>query len=493
MTPGSQAGHSKTGPVVKSVARNTLFLAMSDVTGKLMMFVFHIIAARHLGVAGFGVLTTALAFVSMWVVLTDLGLGGLTAREIARDRKALSRYVPNVLSIKLIASVVTVGIVMLVVRLMQYPAATARVIHICSFTVLTTAVAVFYGHVFQGLEKTHWTLVGRVLQALILLVGAAILSFGQPYVERYAFMFLLSGTIAVIPLVLAAFRVGVKPGLGFSLVDWGRMLKVALPFGISALFCMFYYWNGFPLLSRLAGDQAAGIYGAAFRIALAVVVVGNAFAGALYPQMSRVSPVDTDRLRILFERAYKYLVLAGMGVATLVTLFSRHIVLAAFGQEFSGSIPVLVVLVWWAATVWLNALLSNYLFAANREKAVSVQTGVSLGLNVTLNLLLIPVLGPLGAALALVAAEVVGFSILAVWHRITVSSLSIARAFRAHATAFGCAVPAGVAAWLAMRWNPAAALIAYLVVYAATAFALRGVDKDDIRLLLSLGKRVRVE
>jgi O-antigen/teichoic acid export membrane protein len=94
---------------VKSVARNTVFLAMSEVTSKLMMFVFHIIAARHLGVSGFGVLNTALAFVSMWVVLTDLGLGSLAAREIARDRRALRRYVPNVLSIKLIASVVTIG------------------------------------------------------------------------------------------------------------------------------------------------------------------------------------------------------------------------------------------------------------------------------------------------------------------------------------------------------------------------------------------------
>ncbi|UCG42848.1 MAG: flippase [candidate division WOR-3 bacterium] len=470
-----------------------MFLAVSDVVGKLMMFAFHMIAARHLGVAGFGVLNTALAFVSMWVVLTDLGLGGLTAREIARDRRVLSRYVPNVLSIKLVASIVTIGIVMLVVRLMQYPAATARVTYICSFTVLTTAVAVFYSHVFQGLEKTHWTFVGRTLQALILLAGAVLLSFGQPYVERYAFMFLLSGAIAVVALALAALRVGIMPGLGFSMVHWGRMLRVALPFGISALFSMFYYWNGFPLLSRLVGDQAAGIYGAAFRIALAVVVVGNAFAGALYPQMSRVSPFDRERLRVLFERAYKYLVLAGMGVATLVTLLSRHIILAAFGPDFSGSVPVLVVLVWWAAIVWLNALLSNYLFAANREKVVSVQTGVSLGLNVTLNLLLLPVLGPLGAAAALVAAEVVGFSILAVWQRITVPSLSFALAFRAHGTAIGCAVPAGVAAWLAIRWNPVVALVAFLVAYLAMAFVLRGIDRGDIRLLTSLVKRVRVK
>jgi O-antigen/teichoic acid export membrane protein len=493
MTPGSQAGRCRTGPVVKSVARNTLFLAMSDVAGKLMMFVFHIIAARHLGVSGFGVLNTALAFVSMWVVLTDLGLGSLAAREIARDRRALRRYVPNVLSIKLIASVVTIGFVFLVVRLMQYPAATARVIYICSFTVLTTAVAVFYGYVFQGLEKTHWTFVGRGLQTLLLLVGAVLLSLGQPYVERYAFVFLVSGTVAVIPLVFAALRVGVMPGLGFSIGDWGRMLKIALPFGISALFSMFYYWNGFPLLSRLVDDQAAGIYGAAFRIALAVVVVGNAFAGALYPQMSRVSSVNVDRLRVLVKRAYKYLVLAGMGVATLVTLLSRYVVLASFGQEFSGSIPILVVLVWWAAIVWLNALLSNYLFAANREKAVSFQTGASLGLNLTLNLLLIPVLGPLGAALALVAAEVVGFSILAIWQGVTVPSLSIACAFRAHAKALGCAVPAAAIALLAMRWHPIVALVAFVAVFISMAFVLRAVDKGDTKLLLSLVGRASVK
>jgi O-antigen/teichoic acid export membrane protein len=56
----------------------------------------------------------------------------------------------------------------------------------------------------------------------------------------------------------------------------------------------------------------------------------------------------------------------------------------------------------------VNLLLSNYFLATNRPAVVTIQAGVSLGICVLGNILLIPSLGAVGAAVAIVSAEAAG-------------------------------------------------------------------------------------
>ena len=85
MNPTSRSDRDNPAHVARRVAKNAVYLAFADVTSKILGFVFYLLAARGLGVEKFGVLSFALAFVTMLGVLTDLGLGAVTAREIARN------------------------------------------------------------------------------------------------------------------------------------------------------------------------------------------------------------------------------------------------------------------------------------------------------------------------------------------------------------------------------------------------------------------------
>ena len=75
------------------IAKNTGVLLLADAIGKIFMFFFVIYTARYLGVAGFGILSFALAFTGIFGIFSDLGLQQLAIREIARNKSLVERYI----------------------------------------------------------------------------------------------------------------------------------------------------------------------------------------------------------------------------------------------------------------------------------------------------------------------------------------------------------------------------------------------------------------
>ena len=84
------------------------------------------------------------------------------------------------------------------------------------------------------------------------------------------------------------------------------------------------------------------------------------------------------------------------GETLLVTLF---------GARYRASAGPLAILAWSVVLGFLNYLLWYSLLAAYRERAKLKIMLVGLGLNVALNAALIPTLGPSGAAISLIATD----------------------------------------------------------------------------------------
>lgn len=255
------------GSTTKRVARNTAYLALADLAGKVMVFFFYVLSARHLGVERYGVLSFALAFTTMLGVLTDLGLGTMATREIARDHASAQRQLSNALTVRLVASVVVIAIIAVLVNLLRYPTTTVHVVYLCSICVLTSAVTSLFLGVFQGFERMELLALNRVTQTGVLVVGAFLLLRGPAVTERYAILYAVAGVVSV---VLAAANTAprlVRLELSIDIRRWWKLLRASAPIGLATVFTMFYYWVGITMLSKMAGDAAVGSYSAAFRVA----------------------------------------------------------------------------------------------------------------------------------------------------------------------------------------------------------------------------------
>ncbi len=471
------------------VARNTLYLVVADAANKVLMFCFFIVAARHLGAAGFGIMSFALAAANMLAVFADLGLGVISSREIARDYAAAPLEVSNALAMKLVASGVLVVAAIAGVKVLNYPAITAQAVVAACACIPANAILLYLAFVFQGYERMALSSQARVLQVLLLIAGAFALARGAPSVLGYAWLY--TGTFwvgALLALGLMGWKL-LRPRLSFDFRRWLSMLKKSVPVGLASAFVMVYYWNGSAFLSRFSGDAAVGLYNAPFRLVLGLGFLPAAIAGAIYPVMSRLAATDNTRLVRVLDRVLRYAVILAVPFGVLGTVLARPIISLLYGAGFGDSVRVMMVLVWWSSFACLNAVLSHFFYAVARPGTVTVQTGLALLMNLLLNAAFIPRLGPIGAAGALVAAESAGFVYLAVQQRRSGWAFSLGGLGSSLWRSVVAAVLGAAAAFVALRLSLPAGIVVGVLVYGLFVLLMGVVRGDDLRALRRLVQR----
>ena len=77
-------------PVIQVVARNVAFMLGGQVLIKVFAFIFNVYMVRRLGDVHFGRYSTALAYVAIFAMLTDLGTSSLSVREMARKQENIA-------------------------------------------------------------------------------------------------------------------------------------------------------------------------------------------------------------------------------------------------------------------------------------------------------------------------------------------------------------------------------------------------------------------
>ncbi|MEO0080205.1 MAG: flippase, partial [candidate division WOR-3 bacterium] len=483
MTEAAGAGQGITGRAVRRVAANTLSLAIADIANKLLMFLFYMVAARHLGVEKFGVLSFALAFVTMLAIFTDLGLGAVAAREIARDPGVARQYVTNAVGIKLVAALIVIGMIVFLVNVLRYPAATIRVVYICSLFVFESAFVAYGGYVFQGFQRMEFTALTRLLQTGVLVGGALLLARGAAMAERYAWLYAGAGLLAALFVALVIATKFVRLGVSFDLSQWKGQLRAALSIGIANVFVVFYYWNGTALLSKLAGERAVGEFNAAFRLAMGLTFAAIAFSGALYPVMSKLFIEEKERLSQTVEQAIKLIMVILLPIGVLGTTLADPIMRLLYGTEFVSSTPVFRILVWWTFCAGFNSLLSNLSMAVNRSRNMTIQTALALAINLVLNGLLISKLGALGAAISIVAAEGVSVIFYLTLLRRVAGPVHFGRLAGLVGRAVIAVTPAAVCALLAVRIHVVVGITAGFVAYALALVATGAVGQSELMTL----------
>jgi O-antigen/teichoic acid export membrane protein len=483
-------GGSSTDQRRGSIFRNTFFLAVADAAGRVVSLVFFTLAARHLGVVRFGVLSFSLAFVSMFSVLSDLGIGTLAIREIARDRSSARDLVNRGITIRLLASTTVAFIVVVAVALLAYPVTTVYVVAICSTTVVSGGVILFYTSVLQGFEHNSYTALARAGQTTVMIAGALFLAKHTPTVAGYAVVLAGASALAALAVSVVVWRKFVPLSLDLGVRRWLPMLRSAVPFGIATVLVAFYYWSGSTILSKIAGEKAVGEFGAAYRLVAGVGFLGASFAGAVYPVISRVFASEPERWSAATGRALRLILNLAVPQGVLGLVLAGPVIGILYGPGYEGSARVMMALVWWGACATTNSMLSCMLFASDRQRMVTMQAAISVAVSLVLSFLLIPRLGAFGAAAALSGAEAAGMVfLLANFYRMPPDRRPVSvSASLARATLAACSAAVVVA--FSAHWYPWAAVAIALPVYVILLVLCGGVRSEDIETVRLAMRRI---
>jgi O-antigen/teichoic acid export membrane protein len=389
---------------IRTIAKNSLFYFIGQVGSCILSFFFFMQAARYLGAGDFGILSFALALAAIFGAFSDLGLRQIATREVARDKSLAAKYLANVAGIKIILVVIVSAGLVILVNILNYPQKTRYVVYLIGLSIVFNAFIQMFYAIFQANEKMEFESVGNILRNSLLLVSALLVITTHSSVLALA---LLYPAVDLLILVYAA---------GIYLWKFGKLrievdisflkptLKHALPFGLTTIFGMIYHWIGTVMLSTMKGDVVVGWYSAAYRIVFVLLLMPVAFDMAVFPVMSRLYVSSHDSLKLMCEKGFKYMTFISIPIGIGGTLLADRIILLVFGSEYSNSVIALKILIWSAVLIFMGVPFSTVLNSTNRQLVLAKVVGVSVILNVFLNLVLIPKYGLFGASISSVVS-----------------------------------------------------------------------------------------
>jgi len=397
---------------VQRIAKNTGVLLASQVVSYILGFFFIMYTARYLGAGGFGMLSFALAFTGIFGVFADLGLRQLTVREVARDKSLAGKYLGNIAVMKVILVIVTFGLIALFINLLGYPEQTIKVVYLVALSIIFSGFSGTFYSIFQAYEKMEYQSLGQILSSVLMLAGALFaISEGSSVVGFASIYFLVSAVVLGYSFVVCAWKF-VLPKLEVDLGFWKPTMKAALPFGLSGIFVVIYFYIDSVMLSLMQGEEVVGWYNAAYRFVYVLLFIPAAYFSSIYPIMSRFYKTSKDSMRFSYEKSLKYILIIAFPIAIGVTFFADKIILLIFKEEFAPSIPALQILVWAVFFSYLAHATVYTLNSINRQMIYTKITFLAMMLNVVLNLIFIPLLSFVGASLATLFTEFIGFSLM---------------------------------------------------------------------------------
>ena len=153
----------------------------------------------------------------------------------------------------------------------------------------------------------------------------------------------------------------------------------------------------------------AGLYTAAYRLFLAANIAGLAAAYSQLPILSRaVARGDDGEASISFRQILVLLACYGSAVVGVVSVGGRVILQTLYGSRYAGMAPVLVVLCMGVAWYAVGFPAGYTLIARGKNKGFLAGSATAACVNLTLDVILIPPFGPIGAAIATFGAFLAG-------------------------------------------------------------------------------------
>lgn len=409
------------------VARNSIFSLAGQIAVKALSFAFTVYVVRRLGDATFGRYSTALAYVGLFAIFSDLGLGVYMIREIARDRSRAAELATNVIALRLVLAAGTVALAVGSAALSGRPPDVLLGIFIAGCGLFAYAIQGPLDAVLMGRERLDYSaLFGVITQLVFVALGAIVLLRGMSYV--WLLLAQLIGVLtAALLSALAVRRLAVGDGQWttdegmldvvrrpLSIVRrlsprlWPGLIRAALPFGVIGFALGLSYQLDTVLLSTYRTDAEVGWYRVAYNLVFTLTLLSHAICLALYPSLTRqrmnAASMPQGMVRA-YERALKILFLLSIPIAVGATILAAPFILTLYGAGLERAIIAMRIVIWVLPLMFLSEFLGYIVIIVDRERRAARALLISTACNVLLNLLLIPRFGYLAAAIVTVATE----------------------------------------------------------------------------------------
>jgi O-antigen/teichoic acid export membrane protein len=166
------------------------------------------------------------------------------------------------------------------------------------------------------------------------------------------------------------------------------------------------------MIGSMIGERELGIYSAAVKISEAWYAIPTIITISVFPAIIYIRNIDKNlyfkRFQILYDGFFWFTI----SIALIITFISTFIINILYGIEYAETADILSVHIWAGVFGFWGYINGRFVIAENLTKLMLYITFSGAVINVLLNLWVIPVFGPIGAAFTTLISQLLSCTIL---------------------------------------------------------------------------------
>jgi O-antigen/teichoic acid export membrane protein len=395
---------------LRRLFRNTSVLIAANALQPILSFYLVVTISRVLNVDGLGAYSTVFNYQAIFQIFAGFGLKNLLTRNVAQQHDTLGRYLRQGSLIALPFSLLSMLGLIALTAVLDYGALVFWATIVVSLSLLAAALADVCEGVLAGVERLHIIGYSAVLENILRVVASLFFLLQGYGLLALAWVFVASKFVKAafyywyIHRCVAPIFVRTPRPEGLAL--W-PLIRQARVFALTMM-CVTIYWKiDVSILSKIAGMDAVGLYSAAYRFLMIMLVVVDSFVNSLFPVISNyyhAAGATGGNFDFACKKGLQLLLVLILPAALSLSLLAPQIIELIYGPKYAGAAPVLRILIWVVVPYAVSQIFAYALVASNNQRYDLLVNAASMLVNFALNWWLIERFGYLGAAWAAVLA-----------------------------------------------------------------------------------------
>lgn len=387
------------------IVKNAGWLIGEKIFQMLISLGISILTTRYLGPSNYGLVNYAGAYTAFFTSVCTLGINSILVKEFVDSPDDSGRIIGTTLGLRLTAGLLSViTIIIIVVFVDSGEPTTIAVVAFSSVGLIFQAFETL-NFWFQAQLKSKVTALASLVAYILTTLYKSVLLFLNKSVLWFAFSISVDYICVAVFLFIAYRKHNGKP-LEFSCKRGKSLLSKSYHFIFSGLMVAIYGYTDKFMLKQMMSSKEVGIYSIATAVCTMWCFVLNAIINSIYPSIMEANNTD----KVLFykrnKQLYAIVFYLSIFVSFMFQIIAPSVVRILYGEAYMEAVNPLRIVTWYTAFSYLGVARNAWIVCENKQKyLLPIYFGAAIS-NIILNLILIPLYGASGAAIASLIAQI---------------------------------------------------------------------------------------
>jgi len=379
---------------------NTSWLMGHRILSMIVALFVGVYVARYLGPERFGLLSYAGSFVGLFTALATLGLDGIMVRELVKTPDRRDELLGTAFWLKAGGAILMWIGIAAAIPFTNNDTQTNILIVIIAFGVIFQAFNVIDFN-YQAEVKSKFVVYVHLVQLVVSSIAKLVLIWISAPLVWFACVFLLDAVVLAVGMTVMYLKNTGK--VWYWKWRWQTakiLLKDSWPLILSGMVISIYMKIDQVMIKEMLGAEQVGHYAAAVRLSEAWYFIPMAITSSVFPAIINAKKQSEALYYQRLQKLYDLMVWLAVAIALPTTFLAPWVIRVLYGEAFLPAAGVLSIHIWAGVFVGLGVACSKWFIVENYIKKNFYRTLFGMIINVVLNLILIPLYGIYGAAVA---------------------------------------------------------------------------------------------